>query len=278
MPPSKEGGLSWMKHTQCTQATEGSTRARRQAGQPVGPHDTSGAPAGRTLEDLEQPADTWIMIIQCGARRSGNYLLWRILHILSGEPLPQASYDVFYSSQGRLNGLIGYTHALPSTVASGIYLVRDGRDAVHSLFQFVVTAEYRARHPDCVRTDPRELLALPGFLERRVEEWRKHVRDFLDDPRPWHLVRYEDLTGENKPATIEALAQHLEIELTPQRLEEVMASTTVESCSRAAPGHVHSGTSGRALSFFTAAQLESFDRAAGAELGALGYPCPLAAS
>ena len=208
------------------------------------------------------------MIVQCAAKRSGNYLLWRILHGLLQR---STSYESFYASEGRLESPIGFTHRRPEQVPNGIYLVRDGRDAVHSLFRFVVTPEYRARYPDCQREDARELLEVPGFFERRIRDWREHVRSYLDDSRPWHLVRYEELAGATKGKVISGLAEFLELELEPQRLVEILSDTTVKACREAAPGHVHCGTPGRSRSLFSARHLEQFEREAGEELRALGY-------
>ena len=208
------------------------------------------------------------MIVQCGAKRSGNFLLWRTIHLLLGR---ETSYAAFYAASNRLVEPIGFTHELPHTVPCGIYVVRDGRDAVASLLHFVVTPEYRARHVDCLRTDARELLALPGFLERRIQHWREHVRSYLADRRPWHLVRYEELAGECKAEVVRALADHLALELTSAKLRSILEATTVEACRSAAPGHVHSGKSGGHGELLGEEQLARFDELAGEELAAMGY-------
>jgi hypothetical protein len=182
------------------------------------------------------------------------------------------SYEQFYASESRMDGPIAFTHRLPQEVPNGIYLVRDGRDAVHSLLRFVVTPEYRSRVADAVRTDPRELLALPGFLDRRIHEWRDHVRSYLEDSRPWYLVRYENLAGPTKRDTIADLAGHLGIELSARRLSEILAATTIDVCREAAPGHVHEGRAGNAGTLLSPELLEHFEHEAGAELRALGYP------
>jgi hypothetical protein len=123
-----------------------------------------------------------------------------------------------------------------------------------------------------VRTDPRELLEVPGFFERRIRDWREHVRAYLDDPRPWHLVRYESLCGGAKRETIARLARHLQIELDDARLDEILSATTVAACRESAPGHVHSGSSGRAPALFSSERLQRFEDLACGELAALGYP------
>lgn len=208
------------------------------------------------------------MIIQCAARRSGNFLLWRIIHLLKGIP---TSYDEFLKSESCFRGPVAFSHKLPEVCPNGIYLVRDGRDVVHSLFQFIITPEYRSRYPDATRTSIEELVELPGFFDRRVTEWRDHVRSYLSDRRPWYLIRYEDLVGARKREIVEALAEYLGVDFSSEVEARVMAQTTVEACRAAAPGHVHKGRSGDAKTYFRPELIERIEQLAGAELTAVGY-------
>jgi hypothetical protein len=208
-------------------------------------------------------------LVQCGARRSGNYLLWRVVGLLLGR---EGTYDEFLASVGRAGQAQPFTHDLPEKVeVPGLYVVRDGRDAVASLLHYVVTPAYRERHPDCTRTSVAELLQLEGFFRRRVLHWQEHVASYLADPRPWRLVRYEELSGPGKPAVVRQLADWLEVPLETERLEAILRLTSVGASRTAAPGHVHSGHAGGHRELFDEELLATFHDLAGRELEALGY-------
>jgi len=184
----------------------------------------------------------------------------------------QQDYEEFLASVGVPADPLWFTHEIPEKVSPpGIYVVRDGRDAVASMLHFVVTPQFRARYPDYKRTRVEELLSLPGFYERRINHWKEHVRSYLNDERSWHLVRYEELSGGKKRDVVEELASWIGADLTEAVLQEVMEKTTIESSHARAPGHVHKGKSGGFEAVLDDDHLGVFYEIAGEELDALGY-------
>jgi len=208
-------------------------------------------------------------LVQCGARRSGNYLLWSIARSLLGLG---RDYDEFLSIVGIPADPLWFTHELPEKVSPpGIYVVRDGRDAVVSMLHFVVTPEYRRRYPECTRTRIPDLLEIPGFFERRVLHWKEHARSYLRDPRPWHLVRYEELAGESKPRVVRELADRMGVAPSEAQLRRILQETSLDSTRARAPGHVRAGGGGGYATILDEALLATFHELAGEELEALGY-------
>jgi hypothetical protein len=138
-------------------------------------------------------------------------------------PVPVLKTHVPASPAGWFGGGAGPERARELLAAGRVvYVVRDGRDVLVSLFHYMRRYDKRVREQrfaDFLRDPDDFFQACPGFegLDRAAA-WARHVEGWLDEPRA-AVVRYEDLLA-RRDATLRALAGRLGLELS-EVLEEV---------------------------------------------------------
>jgi hypothetical protein len=146
--------------------------------------------------------------------RSGNTLLRTILFQCFGlrsasvypEDVPEAVAQFTGHVEWQTNGRLDFgrqrlalvkTHTPPNDSRPAIYVIRDGRAATVSLWEY-----YGRRHP----------IRYYVSGETKFGTWSAHVGNWNPLNRPQTtLVRYEDLTG-NLPKSLQTLSAALNVE------------------------------------------------------------------
>jgi len=187
-----------------------------------------------------------------------------------------------------------------------IYVVRDGRDVVVSLYYYhrrelalggrraelandflrsILGAGYdiedaRANLPAFIASLERRpfggLLRSSG--SRRLLSWPRHVADWMDRPGVL-VVKYEDLLADT-PGAMRRVARHLNVRISTGALADLVGRHGFEATSGRAPGvesptsHQRKGVAGDWRRLFTSEAAATFDDFAGDALRALGYDAP----
>lgn len=176
-----------------------------------------------------------------------------------------------------------------------VYVLRDGRDAMVSLYFYLrraipgrdlSRAPRRLRHRFPGATDLDDIATnLPGFIERQCTRptgtrhtWGEHARSVAaSSRRDVPVLRYEDLRRDCAAALAEALSV---LQETPADLDRVRESVDRFSFARQSgrqPGKadagafVRKGATGEWAEHFTRAAAETFDRYCGDALIEMGY-------
>ena len=234
------------------------------------------------------------MWIGCGYPKSGTVWLCKLLSSYLGVPYPQ-NYRAPIAMSSVIHAHWDYDPRFPPTA----YIVRDGRDALVSMYFHQLRTMREGRNPrqvDRLRrrfehawgrdfdvTRVRE--NLPRFIELEVTRpssgrrtWAEHVTDWALDDRPRvSVVTYEAMLRDPQQALGRLMA---DLTQQPPDLELVDLAVRRHEFSRISgrsPGtedvtsFQRKGVSGDWTNYFSRAAGEVFDAAAGEALVALGY-------
>ncbi len=177
----------------------------------------------------------------------------------------------------------------------GVYVVRDGRDALVSQYFFMtrhlpagdhprLTAGQRRMFPGLInRNNARQNIA--GFIQRQMispqsarANWGDHVRSFFEVDNPnVVLLRYEDLLADGSTALAEAMSRLTGEEPNAARAAESLERYSFRRQSGRDPGKevrsafLRKGQAGDWNNHFTREAAEIFDHYCGDTLIAAGY-------
>ncbi len=154
-----------------------------------------------------------------------------------------------------------------SELSLAVYVLRDGRDVIHSMAHHVVRPEMLRLHPDYRHRCWRDVYADLPLFERYARGWAEHVESYRRNRERFGLVRLETLM-DDPVRTADDVASWLGVELDPQRLAR---SVSFAALAGAAPGHMRRGSRGEWRDAFRAEHVEIFKRVAGEALVATGY-------
>ncbi|MBA2767690.1 MAG: sulfotransferase domain-containing protein [Sporichthyaceae bacterium] len=230
----------------------------------------------------------------CGYPKSGTVWLCQLLGSYLELPYPRR-----YRMPIAMASVI-HTHWLPfPQLPPTMYIVRDGRDVMLSLYHYESRLASSTRNPSAARTrterfrrvlgpraDLRDVSAnLPRFIESQLESpswveaaWPQHVQAWLDVPRGMvAIVRYEDLRHDVGAALGPPLARLLGEPVDEQALQ--IAATRFgfarqqDRTKRPAEerAFLRQGEPGEWKTYFTAEACTIFDQAAAPVLDQLGY-------
>lgn len=233
------------------------------------------------------------MYLGCGYPKSGTVWLCQMVASYLGVPYPQ-NYLLPVAMRSVIHSHADYDHRLPPTV----YITRDGRDVMTSLYFYnmrALTLDRNPRHQERLRTkysaafgahfDPQDIRAnLPRFIEMEAEAptgahvtWQQHVMDWHETSSTVARVTYEGLL--DNPEQVLRQAMHT---LTGEAPDEERARLAVSrfSFSTAArrnagqedrSSFMRKGTAGDWKNHYTREAGEIFDRHAGDALVRYGY-------
>ena len=176
----------------------------------------------------------------------------------------------------------------------GIYVVRDGRDALVSHYFSLasripdgdhprLTASQRRLFPGLVnKTRVRDNIA--AFIQRQMTKphssrvnWAGHVRSFYEVNHPrMTLLRYEDLVDNGEAHLAEAVSKLTGKEADPERVRDTVKKFSFQRQSRrpsgqASPSFLRKGQAGDWVNHFTREAAEIFDHYCGEVLITAGY-------
>lgn len=185
---------------------------------------------------------------------------------------------------------------VPRHDARGAYVLRDGRDAMVSLYFHRTRSIADGDHPKLTRKQRHAFPGLvnkqqvrknlPAFMERQFtnpfatqgRNWAQHVDAFLSNEYPLFAgVKYEDLLSDPHRALTETVEQ---ISQEPADAERIAATVLKFSFQRQSgrkrgsedrSGFLRKGTAGDWREYFTREAAEVFDRFASDALIAAGY-------
>lgn len=175
----------------------------------------------------------------------------------------------------------------------GVYVMRDGRDALVSQYFFVcrfiregdnppIPRAYRQLFPK-MKNKADVVANLPGFLERVLKfpvtsrPWHEHVRSFYEVNNPGVvMLRYEDLIETGAPALAEAMGRLTgetpDVERAAMSMQKFAFGTlTKRKTNQRGSAFLRKGRSGDWVNHFTRESAEIFDRFAGEALIQSGY-------
>ena len=162
--------------------------------------------------------------------------------------------------------------SLFSSVPVWFYIYRDGRDAITSLFHYVVSPIMLKRFPDYRVTDVVRLFQDLDYFAKHVNNWQEHIHSWTAaDIRRIQWIRFEDLVADRRKICT-LIGDVLKLPVDLDRLEK---QTQFNRMARLSPEHVRSGTSGGWKSCFTAVHKKIFKDIAGQTLVGLGYEADL---
>jgi len=176
----------------------------------------------------------------------------------------------------------------------GVYCLRDGRDALVSLYFHLARSIPEGDHPILTPAQRRAFPGmrnkadvranLPAFLEAQFRcphatrlHWGRHVEAYLDARHPrFPALRYEDLKSDGPRALGAAMAALTGEPADPERARQAVERFSFAAQSRKKPGQAHAkylrkGETGDWRNHFTRAAAEVFDRYAGDALVRAGY-------
>lgn len=230
------------------------------------------------------------LFVVTGFPKSGTTWACALVSGLTGLPFHR---KVIVPRPGRS---VFHGHVLPDPrTASGLYVMRDGRDCMTSFYfhflRFVPPGNQPAMpgwldalFPGLVNRDD-TARNFPRFIERQMTapigspvNWGQHVTRYMETCRDrMPCWRYEDLTG-NPKAELSALADHLGMEaVSEDALDRVVASRSFKTLSGRASGTerrgdaLRKGTVGDWKNHFCAESREIFHHYCGEALMNAGY-------
>lgn len=226
-----------------------------------------------------------------GYPKSGTVWLCQLLSTYLGAPHPQNSLAPI-AMRSVVHGHWRYDPRLPPTV----YITRDGRDVMVSLYFYLMRAMTLTRNPGLRRRlqdrtaamyggsyDPENIRDnLPAFIEAQMADpithttWQRHVREWHAAPNVIH-VRYEDLLTDPRRTFATAMTS-----LTGKEADLDLVDLSLRRYDFARNAGRERGTEDRSSFFrkgiagdwenhFTYRAGEVFDRYAGDLLTDLGY-------
>lgn len=164
----------------------------------------------------------------------------------------------------------GLSDAVFQRVNCMIYIVRDPRDVLLSMADFVFTPYMRQHFPTA--HDDRD-----AFLAERIEsfpaQWAGHVKGYLEASPMLgiHILTYEEMRRD-LTASLGRLAGWMGLTtLTEADLEALAVSLSFDAMRGSRPGHVNQGRAERWRSGLTAEQNASVIAAAGGVMSKMGY-------
>lgn len=177
----------------------------------------------------------------------------------------------------------------------GIYVMRDGRDAMVSHYFFLTRWLAEGDHPPMSRRVRRSLGGLVNkadvrgnmarFIERQMTRpesarvnWARHVQSFYEVKNPnVVLLRYEDLLRDGESALAKAMSELTGEEADLDRVRETVARFSFGRQSQGRPGSngppplLRKGRHGDWVNHFTREAAEIIDEYCGEMLVATGY-------
>lgn len=151
-----------------------------------------------------------------------------------------------------------------------IYIVRDPRDVLLSMTDFVFTPYMRENFPT-EHEDPAAYLA--DRITVFPEHWANHVRGYLEaEPGLGiHIVTYEEMRA-NLPRSLRRIARWLGISSqTPGDIRSLSVQLGFKAMRDRRPGHVNQGKSERWRTSLTEAQNAQVIASAGSLMRRFGY-------
>ena len=178
----------------------------------------------------------------------------------------------------------------------GVYVVRDGRDAIVSQFFFQLSQIPDGDHPQLTGLQRRSFPNLVNkaelggvfddFLARQLvnpiaahANWATHVRSYFEVANPnMSLVRYEDLHTDGVATLVRVVTELSDEPADPDRAREAVERFMF--CKQSArrgklpnPAWLRKGRAGDWTNHFTRTAAEHFDRVCGDMLIKMGYEC-----
>jgi hypothetical protein len=237
------------------------------------------------------------MWVGCGYPKSGTVWLCQLLSAYLDLPHPRR-YRVPVAMPSVLHAHWLPNERLPRTV----YIVRDGRDVMVSLYFYEVRLANSPLNPRAARSrqerfnrilGPRADLSdvrsnLARFVEAEMEQpawmsatWQSHVDAWLQvPPERAAVVRYEDLLQDVQVALAPALEQltHGPVDLAYLRMAgerfEFARQAGLASAHEGRGPYLRKGISGDWKNYFDSDAERVFEQAAGQTLKRLGYSDP----
>lgn len=164
----------------------------------------------------------------------------------------------------------GLSDAVFGRVNCVIYIVRDPRDALLSMADFVFTPYMRQHFPTA--HDDRD-----AYLAERIDifpkQWAGHVKGYLEaDPALGiHILTYEEMKRDLK-ASLVRLAGWMGLDrLAEADLDRLTLELGFDAMRGTRPGHVNQGRAERWRTGLTAGQNARITEAAGAVMTQMGY-------
>jgi hypothetical protein len=237
--------------------------------------------------------DSLGMWIGCGYPKSGTSWLCNLMGTALGLPFAKDS-QLPVMMPAVLHGHWRYDRRLPPS----LYIRRDGRDVVVSMYHFWVRGTRMTKNPKFRRTltnfflelygpgfDPADVHGnLPRFIEYQMTAaptthgmtWQEHIADWWDCPRVGHLT-YEELLTDTAGTLWRALAQASGSEPDREMTELAALRHDFARSSGRKRGEQHlgsflrKGVAGDWRNQFTREAGEVFDSFAGDALVEFGY-------
>jgi len=176
----------------------------------------------------------------------------------------------------------------------GVYVVRDGRDAIASQFFYQLSQIPEGDHPRLTGLQRRSFPNLVNkadldgvfadFVARQLinpiaahANWGNHVRSYFDVANPnISLVKYEDLHNDGEAALGRVVTDLTGEPADPDRIREALArfkfgKQSTRRGNLASPAYLRKGKAGDWVNHFTPRAAELFDRACGDMLIKMGY-------
>lgn len=149
------------------------------------------------------------------------------------------------------------------------YIVRDPRDALVSMANFVLTPYMRRYHPHPAES-AEEYVALE--LERFLADWVRHAGDHVraQTALDIRMLRYEDMV-QDLPTAVRSLADWIGLQIGEEAITAVADSVDLGRMRAKAPQHVRSGRSGGHQDLLTPAQQRRALAIAGPTMRLCGY-------
>lgn len=232
--------------------------------------------------------------VGCGFPKSGTVWLCKLMSSYLGVPYPQ-NYALPVAMKSVVHAHWRYDERLPKTV----YIYRDGRDVMVSLYFHQMKSMADDRHPRSAQKLRRryaDLLGpshdltdvranLPRFMEAEFERpafmkdtWPQHIHDWMGTPRPNVFpVKYEDLKLDTATAFADVMTRMEGAPADERRIQYAVARNDFALVSGREPGsedqtaELRKGIVGDWRNHFTREAAEVFERYAGKELLLLGY-------
>lgn len=233
------------------------------------------------------------MWVACGYPKSGTNWLCELMGTALGLPAPK-EYQLPLMMAAVVHSHYLYHPRMPPAV----YIRRDGRDVMTSLYFHWVRAQSLSKNPRVARGiretfeklygagfDPSDVRAnLPTFIEYQMTvapttigvSWQAHVRDWWDRNDVGH-VTYEGLQDDPVGSMVRALADASGQELDPEVVELAVRRHAFSKTAGRKAGHEdrsnfwRKGISGDWRAHFTREAGETFDSFAGEALIEFGY-------
>jgi len=252
------------------------------------------ASARATESIVRRFGDRLGMWVGCGYPKSGTVWLCQLLSSYLELPYPRQ-----YRSPVAMASVI-HAHWMPSTdTPRTVYVVRDGRDVMLSLYFYEARLATGGRNPAAARKrlarfryvlgpspDLKDVTGnLPRFIESQLADpswvrapWPQHVEAWLDaSPDRVAVVRYEDMLGSVPDTLRPALESLTEEAVDMDALRLVSQRFSFERQVHRGPlsaqsrGFLRRGVAGEWRDYFSDEARIIFEQAAGSTLKRVGY-------